>query len=494
MNDDKSVVLDALIIGAGFSGICLGKRLRDEGISKFRIADKAPKAGGTWYWNSYPGAACDVQSHFYSFSFQPNPDWSRKYSPWNEIQAYAEHCVDKFGLRPHIDMGKEVERSRFVDESGLWEVSFTDGSRQLARHVIDGTGGLHVPMIPEFEGADTFLGERWHSSLWRHDVDLTGKRVAVIGSAASAVQIVPAIAKMAAQVDLFQRTANWLIPRHDRAYHDWEKWTFRHVPLVNRLYRLFLFLRYDWLAYPIVKTGRDNLARRWARSQFRRLLNRSVKDPELRARLTPDFPIGCKRILISDNFFTTLTRDNVALITAGIERITPSGIQTEDGVEHLADVIVYATGFDTQGHHLEDRVVGPGGLSLREAWAEAPMAYEGCMVSGFPNYHFVTGPNTGVGSTSIIFMIEQAANMIINCIRAAGAEGLIAPTERSMRAYDDEIQQALAGTVWATSCQSWYKRADGRITILYPYNAQTYRRRHRRLRLEDFEIRRRPPG
>jgi len=491
MDEENPSALDALIIGAGFSGICLGKRLLDEGISNFRIVDKAPRAGGTWYWNSYPGAACDVQSHFYSFSFEPNPDWSRKYSPWNEIQAYAEHCVDKYGLRPHIDHGKEVARSCFVDSSGLWEVSFTDGSRVLARHVIDGTGGLHVPLIPEFEGADTFQGERWHSSLWRHDVDLSGKRVAVIGSAASAVQIVPAIANTAAQVTLFQRTANWLIPRHDRAYHAWEKWVFRHVPLVNRLYRLFLFLRYDWLAYPIVKTGRDNLARRWAKSQFRRLLNRSVKDPGLRATLTPDFPIGCKRILISDDFFSTLTRENVALITAAIDRFTPAGVLTADGVEHAADVIVYATGFDTQGHHLEDRVIGPGGRSLREAWSEAPAAYEGCMVAGFPNYHFVTGPNTGVGSTSVIFMIEQGANMIINCIRAAGEDGLIAPTEQAMRAYDDEIQRALAGTVWATSCQSWYKRADGRITILYPYSAQTYRRRHRKLRLEDFEIRRR---
>ena len=243
MNNEKSGVLDALIIGAGFSGICLGKRLLDEGIRNFRIADKAPKAGGTWYWNNYPGAACDVQSHFYSFSFEPNPDWSRKYSPWNEIQAYAEHCVDKFGLRSHIDPGKEVAQSGFVDASGLWEVSFTDGRRVLARHVIDGTGGLHVPLIPPFEGADSFKGERWHSSLWRHDVDLTGKRVAVIGSAASAVQIVPAIAESAAQVNLFQRTANWIIPRHDRAYHGWEKWVFRRVPLVNKLYRLFLFLR-----------------------------------------------------------------------------------------------------------------------------------------------------------------------------------------------------------------------------------------------------------
>jgi cation diffusion facilitator CzcD-associated flavoprotein CzcO len=303
------------------------------------------------------------------------------------------------------------------------------------------------------------------------------------------VQIVPAIAGSAAQVHLFQRTANWIIPRHDRAYHSWEKWVFRHLPLVNRLYRLFLFLRYDWLAYPIVKTARNNPARRWARSQFRRLLNSSIRDPELRARLTPDFPLGCKRILISDDFFTALTRENVTLVTEGIERITPGGVLAADGTEHPADVIVYATGFDTQGHHLEDRIFGPGGRSLREAWAEAPMAYEGCMVAGFPNYHFVTGPNTGVGSTSVIFMIEQGVNLIVNCIEAAGTSGLIAPTEHAMQAYDAEIQQALAGTVWATSCQSWYKRADGRITILYPYNAQTYRRRHRKLRREDFEIR-----
>jgi cation diffusion facilitator CzcD-associated flavoprotein CzcO len=489
MRDDGSRALDALIIGAGFAGICLGKRLLDAGISGFRIVDKAEKPGGTWYWNRYPGAACDVLSHFYCFSFEPNPDWSRKYSPWYEIQAYAEHCVDRHGLRPHIEHGREVAESRFDDGSELWVVRFTDGSHLTARHVIDGSGGLHVPLIPPFEGAGSFEGESWHSSQWREDVDLAGKRIAVIGSAASAVQIVPEIAKTAAQVHLFQRTANWVIPRHDRAYRGWEKWIFRHLPPVNRLYRLYLFLRYEWLAYPIVRTGRDNLARRWAMRQFRKHLERSVPDPALRGKLTPDFPIGCKRVLLSDDFLSTLTRDNVSLVTSGIDRIVPAGIRTRDGAEHAADVIVYATGFDTQGHHLEDRVVGPGGHSLREAWAEAPIAYEGCMVAGFPNYYLVTGPNTGVGSTSLIFMIEQSANMIVNCIQEAGRDGLIAPTAAAMRAYDDEIQQALAGTVWATSCQSWYKRDDGRITVLYPYNGQTYRRRHRRLRREHFEIR-----
>ena len=487
--DGTDGTLDALLIGAGFSGICLGKRLLDDGISNFRIVEKAPEAGGTWYWNSYPGAACDVLSHFYCFSFAPNPDWSRKYSPWNEIQAYADRCVDRFGLRPHIDFGREVQLARFDDATGLWEVSFTDGQRLRARHVIDGTGALHMPLIPRFEGADAFRGESWHSSLWNHDVDLAGKRVAVIGSAASAVQIVPEIARTAQQVDVFQRTANWIIPRDDRAYRGWEKWLFRHVPGVNKLYRLFLFLRYDWLAYPIVKTAGRNLARRWAMSQFRRCLNGSIEDPGLRAKLTPDYPMGCKRILISDDFYAALTRDNVTLVTAGIERFTPAGVQTVDGAEHAADVIVYATGFDTQGHHLEERIIGPGGRSLRQAWAEAPVAYEGCMVAGFPNYHLVLGPNTGVGSTSVIFMIEQSANLIMNCIRAAGEDGLIAPTEAAMRAYDREIQQALAGTVWATSCHSWYKREDGRITILYPFNAQTYRRRHKKLRKDHFEIR-----
>lgn len=485
-------ICDVLVIGAGFAGICLGKRLRDARITDFRIVDKAPKPGGTWHWNRYPGAACDVLSHFYCFSFAPNPSWSRKYSPWHEIQAYAEHCVDRYGLRPHLELGREVRLSRFDDASGLWEVSFADGGTLRARHVIDGSGGLHVPFIPRFDGAESFRGQSWHSSSWRHEVDLTGKRVALIGSAASAVQILPEIARTAAQITLFQRTPNWVIPRHDRAYRGWEKWAFRRLPLVNRLYRLLLFLRYDLLAYPIVKTGRDNLARRWAKSQFLRLLRKQVQDPDLRSRLTPDYPIGCKRILLSDDYFVALNRANVTLVTDRIERFIASGIRTADGrghgVEYPADVVVYATGFDTQGHHLEERVIGPGGRSLREAWAEAPMAYEGCMVAGFPNYHFVTGPNTGVGSTSIIFMIEQAAKLIVECIQAAGEDGLIAPREEAMLAYDREIQAALAGTVWATGCSSWYKRADGRITVLYPYDARTYRRRHKKLKISDFEL------
>jgi cation diffusion facilitator CzcD-associated flavoprotein CzcO len=486
---EKNDVLDALVIGAGFAGICLGKRLLDAGIDRFRVVDKAPRVGGTWYWNSYPGAACDVLSHFYCFSFEPNPRWSRKYSPWNEIQAYSEHCVDKYGLRSYIQHGKCVELARFDDGSGLWEVNFTDGTRVRARHVIDGSGGLHIPLIAEIEGADSFRGESWHSSMWRHDVDLAGKKIAVIGSAASAVQIVPEIAKTASRVSLFQRTANYIIPRHDRKYTAAEKWCFRYLPLYGKLYRLFLFLRYEWLVYPIVKTGALNIQRRWALGQFRKFLRKSIPDADLRDKLTPDFPIGCKRILISDDFFASLTRDNVTLVTEGIERITPNGIRTEDGEEFEADILVYATGFETQGHQTDDRVIGPNGRTLREAWSNAPIAYEGCMVAGFPNYHFVTGPNSGVGSTSVIFMIEQSANMIMNCIRAAGPGGLIAPKEEAMAAYDAEIQQALAGTVWATSCSSWYKRADGHITILYPHNAQAYRRRHKHLKLRDFDLR-----
>ena len=466
----------------------MGKRLLDDGINNFLIFDKAQKPGGTWYWNSYPGAACDVMSHFYCFSFAPNPDWSRKYSPWNEIQAYADRCVDAFGLWPHMELGVGVELCRFNDTTKQWDVTLSDGSVIHTRHVIDGSGGLHVPLVPPLEGADSFAGERWHSSLWRHDVDLAGKKIAVIGSAASAAQIVPEIARVAARVNVFQRTPNYVIPRHDRHYTKLEQWCFRNVPLYRKIYRLALFLRYDWLAYPIVKTSAENFARRYAMRQFRQLLKKSVPDPELRAKLTPDYPIGCKRVLISDEFFTALTRDNVSLVIEGIECITPGGVRTADGVDHEADILVYATGFDTQGHHTEQRVIGPGGRSLAEAWSNAPIAYEGCMVAGFPNYHFVTGPNTGVGSTSVIFMIEQSANLIMNCIHAAGEEGLIAPKEDAMRAYDAEIQAALAGTVWATSCSSWYKRDDGHITILYPYNAQTYRKRHKSIRLEDFEL------
>jgi cation diffusion facilitator CzcD-associated flavoprotein CzcO len=484
--------LDALVIGTGFAGICAGKRLLDRGMTRFRIFDNATKVGGTWHWNSYPGAACDVMSHFYCFSFAPNPDWSRKYSPWREIQSYSERCVEELGLGPHIELGAGVARCRFDDPSGLWEVTLADGRGLWARHIIDGSGSLHVPLIPEFKGMASFDGESWHSSLWRHDVDLAGKKVVVIGSAASALQIIPEIARTAARVSVFQRTANYVIPRHDRAYTAPEKWIFKHVPLVLRAYRLFLYLRYEWLVYPIVKTPALNLQRRWALGQFRKLLKKQVPDPELRAKLTPDYPIGCKRILVSDNFFETFTRKNVDLVTDGIDQIESGGVRATDGSLYEADVIVLATGFDTQGHHTDERVTGSGGRTLSEAWAHAPVAYEGCMVAGFPNYHFVTGPNTGVGSTSIIFMIEQACNMIMNCIEAAGSDGLIEPTETAMLEYDREIQAALAGTVWATSCSSWYKREDGYITILYPYSGQTFRRRHKKLHRQHFETRPRP--
>ena len=485
---DTPSPLDALVIGAGFAGICVGKFLLDAGLTDFRIVDKAEGAGGTWHWNRYPGAACDVMSHFYCFSFAPNPDWSRTYSPWHEIQAYAQSCLEKFGLAAHTDFGCEVRRARFDDASGLWEVTLGNGDRLWARHVIDGSGGLHVPLIPDFQGRDRFEGPSWHSSQWRQDVDLAGKRVAVIGSAASAVQIVPEIAQTAARVVLFQRTANWIIPRRDRAYRAWQKRLFRQLPLALRVYREFLYRRYDWLVYPIVKTGRDNLQRRWAFRQARKLLRRDIRDPGLRRRLTPDFPIGCKRILISDTFYAALARDNVELVTTGIGGLNESGIRCVDGRQYPADVIVYATGFDTQGHHLEDRVIGPGGRTLREAWAEAPIAYEGCMVAGFPNYHLVTGPNTGVGSTSVIFMIEQAAHFIVQCILTAGRDGLIAPREEAMQAYDRELQQALSGTVWATGCRSWYKREDGRITVLYPFSASTFRKRHKNIDISKFEV------
>ena len=302
------------------------------------------------------------------------------------------------------------------------------------------------------------------------------------------MQIIPEIARTAGRLSVFQRTANYVIPRHDRAYTAFEKWCFAHLPLVNKLYRLFLFMRYEWLVYPIVKTPARNIQRRWALGQFRKMLKKHVPDPDMRAKLTPDYIIGCKRILVSDNFFQAFSRENVSLVTAGIAHIEPRGVRAADGTLYEADVIVFATGFDTQGHHTDQRVVGPQGRTLSEAWSKAPIAYEGCMVAGFPNYHFVTGPNTGVGSTSIIFMIEQAANMIINCIEAAGSDCLISPSEEAMQNYDREIQQDLTGTVWATSCSSWYKRDDGHITVLYPYSGQTFRRRHRKLKLEHFEL------
>lgn len=482
----RDEILDVLVIGAGFSGVCAGIKLLEAGINNFRIVEKSSGIGGTWYDNTYPGAACDVPSHFYCYSFEPNPNWSRIYSPGAEIQQYIEHCVDKYGIRPYLINDARVVEMTLDEEAALWEIIFADGRHALARHVINGAGGLHKPSIPDFLGRETFAGPAMHTARWDHSVDLANRHIAVIGSAASAIQVIPEAAKVAASVTVFQRTPNYIVPRGDRDFTDAEKRRFERWPWLQRLYRWWIYKRMDLLLYPITKKG--SMRGRHLGRKVIRHMHDSIADPGLRTRLEPDYAMGCKRILLSDDLFAAMNRDNVSVVTESIDRIEPAGIRTVDGKLHAADVIVYATGFDIDGHIRSINVVGQGGRTLEEVWGVNQEAYNGCCVAGFPNYWMVTGPNTGVGTTSVVFMVEQMIAYILKLIAAAGPGTLISVRQAPQDAYNRELQSELAASVWASGCKSWYFTNSGRITTLYPRNAAAFRRQLRKVRLENFEL------
>lgn len=485
---DKSQVLDVMIIGAGFGGVCAAIRLQQEGIHNIRVFEKAAGIGGTWWYNTYPGAACDIPSHLYCYSFEPNPNWSRKYSPQAEIRDYIEHCASKYGIRKHIQLNSTVQALRFDEQRKLWLAEFEAGDTVAAHHVILATGGLHIPAYPELPGMSDFKGPSMHSARWDHSVDFNGKKVAVIGSAASAIQLIPELARSAAQLDVYQRTPNYVLPRNDREFSPQEKARFARWPWWNKLYRKFIFLRGELLVFPIVKTKERTRWRARVQGWARQHIRSSVDDPGKREAMVPQFPLGCKRMLIADNFYEAMNRSNVELVTAGIDRIEPDAIITADGNRRPADIIVYATGFDLENYYRQTEVTGPGGVKLSELWADIPRAYKGGFVPGLPNFYLTTGPNTGVGSTSVVYMIEAQLNLILQAIRTAGKERIIQVKETAHQRYNTEIREALQHTVWAGDCMSWYKREDGEIASLYPYNARTFLKDHQHLELADFTL------
>lgn len=479
-------ILDVLVIGAGFSGVCVAIKLLQRGMENFRVFEKSAGIGGTWYDNTYPGATCDVPSHLYCYSFEPNPDWSRVYSPQTEIQQYLEHCVDKYGVRPFIENETRILELKLDENAGLWEAVLQDGRHIQARVIVNGAGGLHEPSVPQFPGQESFTGPAMHTARWDHAVDLKDKNVAVIGSAASAIQVVPEIAKVARHVALFQRTPNYIAPRKDRAYTAAEKRQFSKWPRLAALYRWLIFMRLELFLFPITKKGS------WLGARGGKLVTRYMRslvdDPELQEKLEPDYAMGCKRILISDEFYATLNRENVETVTDGIERVEAHGIRSTDGHLHKADVIVYATGFDIEKHMRAIRTTGQGGRLLADVWRDGPEAYRGACVAGFPNYFMVTGPNTGVATTSVVYMVEQQVDYIVKLIDAAGDARLIGVTPSAQDAYNADLQASLQQRVWASGCDSWYRRPDGKITTLYPHNARTFRRQVRHPRLADFEF------
>ena len=460
------------ILGAGVSGLCMAIRLRQEGIDTFTIYEKADEVGGTWRENTYPGVACDVPSHVYSFSFEPNPNWSQRFSPGPEIWEYTRHCAKKYDLYRSIQFEKEV--TKIAHDGERWRVEFTDGTAIKADYVISGLGGLHVPNTPDFAGLDQFKGDTFHTAEWRHDVDLSGKRVAMIGSAASAVQVAPEIVDKVAHLDLYQRTPNWIIARHSVRYPEWLKKTFARWPFLARAYRKLYFNMMEW-RFAAFK-NEDSWRKRFVQGMFSKHMNEQVKDPELRAKLTPDYPIGCKRILVSDDYLPTIQKDNVELVTEGIKEISESGVVSADGKERPVDVIIMATGFKPFDILETVDIFGPSGESLRDRWQHGIAAHRSVAVPAFPNLFMLLGPNSGLGHNSVIMMIEAQVNYIIKLVQAAIAEGKssIEPTVDASNAYNELIQENLQSRVWAASCGAWYVDAKGHNYTLYPFDVRRF--------------------
>jgi cation diffusion facilitator CzcD-associated flavoprotein CzcO len=464
-----------VILGAGMSGICMGIKLREAGIRDFLVLEKTGSVGGTWHDNTYPGACCDVASHLYSFSFEPKTDWSRVYAPQPEIRQYFEHCVEKYRLGPHIRFNTSVQEARLDEAEGRWILSLDNGDTLACRFLVSGLGQLNRPFIPEFPGRERFAGPAFHSARWDHSVDLSGKRVAVIGNAASAIQFIPPVARQADKVYVYQRSANYIVPRNDRAYSDREISLFGRFPLLQKLSRLRFYLRQELLFFGAMLSG--TLRHRLISWMARRYLEQEIADPEMRAALTPDYPLGCKRILVSDDYYQALAAGGIELVTSAIEGIDETGVVTADGVERPADVIIYGTGFRATEFLAPLRVAGRGGQLLADCWRDGAWAHRGIAVPGFPNLFLLYGPNTNLGHNSIIYMVETQARYIVSCIDKALAHDirlLDANRDRAER-FNDKLQEDLAATVWGGECGSWYKNASGKITNNWPHSTLRFR-------------------
>ena len=476
-----------IVIGAGFSGICLGAKLKAAGIDDFIILEKAGALGGTWRDNTYPGAECDVPSALYSYSFEPGTDWRYKWSRQEQILAYQDRVSAQHGLREHLLFDHAVVAARYDDQRRRWEVDCASGSRFEAQHLVTATGQLSRPAVPDIAGQDVFQGVRFHSAQWDHAVSLQGKRVAVIGTAASAVQLVPAIAATVARLTVFQRSANWVLPKKNRPYQAWEQRLVRRWPVLMRLYRLSLSLQAEWLLLPAMRNNR--LIQSALRRTALRHLNRTVSDPLLVSQLTPDYPIGARRVLFSDHFYPALTRPNVELVTAPIDSFSASGIRDTDGVSRDFDVVIYATGFRTNPFLAGLDIHGSGGQSLGSSWAGGAHAYLGINTHGFPNLHMLYGPNTNLGHNSILIMFEVQARYIVECIRGMKRDALAAMDVKAEveQAYNHTLQQRLDKMVWRKVAHSWYMDG-GRITNNWPGSTGEYRRRLRRVRWSDYRL------
>ena len=472
-----------VILGAGMSGICMAIELKRAGIDSFVVLEQSGGVGGTWWDNTYPGAQCDVPSHLYRFSFAPKADWSRVFAPSREIQAYVEDCVRRYGVARHLRLHTEVRAAEYDAHAARWRVTTADGREFRPRCFVLSLGPLNHPRLPP--GIEGFAGEVMHSARWNHGYDFRGKRVAVIGSAASAVQIVPTLAAQAAQLTVFQRSPSWIVARPDRPYSRLEQRLFR-IPWCARAYRAWLYWRFE--ANFAAFKGRGPMYRLLTHMAEKHLTTQ-VPDAALRAKLRPRYPMGCKRILVASDFYPALGRANVELVTQAAAGFTASGVVAADGSHREVDAIVCATGFETTEPLARLSVRGSGGETLAAAWRDGPEAYHGITVAGFPNLFLLLGPNTGTGHTSVLIPIEAQARYVLACLRELERRGARSMDVRAdvMRAHNAELQRRLAGTVWASpACTSWYKTRSGKILATYPGFITRYVRETRTPHYADY--------
>jgi cation diffusion facilitator CzcD-associated flavoprotein CzcO len=479
------------IVGSGFGGLGTAIRLRRAGIRDFVVLERAESVGGVWRDNRYPGCVCDVQSHLYSFSFAPNPAWTHRFSPAPEIWAYLRDCADRFGVVPHLRFGHEVVSASWDERRARWIVRTSRGTL-TADVLVAAPGALSEPRLPDVPGLHSFRGEVFHSARWHEDARLDGRRVAVVGTGASAIQIVPAIQPIVRHLALFQRTPPWVMPRHDRPLGSTTRRLLAHVPGLGKALRGSLYGFREIFGLPF---RHPRMARLVERIALRHLRDQ-VPDEALREMLTPRYAIGCKRILLSDDYYPALTQANVSVVPHGVERITPTGVVGTDGVERPADVIVFATGFHVTDFPFADRVRGRGGRLLADEFGANPRAHLGTTVAGFPNLFIIQGPNTGLGHTSVVMMIEAQVDHVLNALRfmASADAAAVEPTPQAQAAFVREVDAMMGNTVWTTGgCRSWYLDATGRNSTLWPGSVAAFRRRVRPFRRAEYLVTPRTP-
>ncbi len=470
------------IAGSGFGGLGSAIRLLQGGIDDFVVLERASDLGGVWRDNSYPGCACDVESHLYSFSFARNPSWTRTFSASREIHAYLRQCAERFNVTPHLRYEIEIREAAWNEDAQHWHLETSRGAL-TADVFIAAVGGLSEPAIPSLPGLETFAGKTFHSARWDHDYDLTGKHVAVIGTGASAIQFIPRIQPRVGKLHVFQRTPPWIVPRRDRALGRLQRRLLHASNTLQWLKRAGIYGRRELTAVAFFEPRIASVVERLAR----RHLHRSVRDPELRAKLTPRYTLGCKRILLSDDYLPAITKPNVELVTEPLREIVPAGVVTGDGAFCRVDAIIFGTGFRVQDFPFAKHVRGREGVTLAETWKETMTAHLGTTVAGYPNLFILQGPNTALGHTSVITMLESQIEHILKALRFMGAHGIGAmePRPDVQAAFVSEVDRKMKGTVWtAGGCKSWYLDAHGRNSTLWPGFTFSFKRR-----VEPFEPR-----